>query len=154
MPTRVMTARLLGRDGMTTIEPAFCARCNDLRPAGDACPKCKGRLQSLDSAKRRGWASLVAAIFLIVAMGLLWGYVANLFGAHPAIDVGAARFVGSVYVAFALVLICGVLGIFNALGQIRTGRRNRTLGFVILVLFAAALITAVLGNNSYHPSGV
>ena len=95
-----------------------------------------------------------AGVFLIVLMSAVWLWVANLLASHGSVDGDPAtsQFIGRTYVAFALVEVCGVLGIINGIGQVRSGRRNRVLAFAMLVLFAAAIGVAATGAGAYHPS--
>jgi hypothetical protein len=140
---------------MTVTAPTMvCTRCNSVRSDAGKCPKCGTRLQTLASMKMRGWVALVAGLFLVLLISAVWVYVGRLFSAQGVVDrdVATAQFAGRTYVAFALVLVSGLLGVANGIWQIRTGCRNRVLVFAMLVMFAAAIGVAVIGSNAYHPS--
>jgi hypothetical protein len=140
---------------MTVVAPAMvCTRCNKLSGEVGKCMTCGRRLESVQSMKRRGWLALTGGVLVIVLMTSVWIWVGGLLAAHGVVnrDPATAQFIGRTYVAFALVEVCGVLGIINGSWQIRSGRRNRVLAFAMLVLFAAAIGVAATGAGAYHPS--
>jgi TRAP-type mannitol/chloroaromatic compound transport system permease small subunit len=102
--------------------------------------------------KTRGWIGLIAGVFLVVFMAAVWIWVAML-AAHQGIagEQSAQAFFGRTYLAFALVMVAGVLGIANGIWQIRLGRPNRVLVTTVLIVFLAALGTVFLNQNAQHP---
>jgi magnesium-transporting ATPase (P-type) len=131
-----------------TIAPAmFCPRCN--KPSGDTekCTTCGTRLKTLESAKRRGWVAVGAGVFLVVFVSAVWIWVARLMAGQTA--QGAAGFIGRLNVVFALIVLCGALGMFNGWFQAHSGRTNRAIAFAILVVFAIALFLAYAASKAY-----
>jgi amino acid transporter len=103
-------------------------------------------------SRAQAWVALVAGVFIVVLMSGTWFFVAkvvaeNQIASHNPDD---ARFLGQVFTAFALILVTGFLGIANAIGQLRTGRRNRILTIAMFVMFLAALGTVVFSLNGRH----
>ncbi len=99
--------------------------------------------------KARGWVTIVAGLFIVVVMCGVWLFVAKAIGEHR-VDVATAdtaKFLGQTYVAFALIVLSGVLGVVNGVIQLRTGRRNIPLNAVILILVGAALVIIWLATS-------
>jgi Na+/H+-dicarboxylate symporter len=108
---------------------------------------------NLESLKRRGWVAFGAGAFLIVFMGGIAIWIDRLFASDavqrtPATDT----FLGRINVAFALVIVSGILGVINGWNMAHTGRRNRVLLFALLVVFVAALFVACSASNAMPPS--
>lgn len=122
----------------------ICARCNKVRDGAGACPECGTKLQSLNAAKRRGWIAASAGVFMIVFMGAVWFWLDRAFAAQTisTADVSTAKFLGRIHLAFALVILAGLLGIVNGWLMARSGRRNRILIFTLVVVFGAAVFIA------------
>ncbi|MGC1379712.1 MAG: hypothetical protein WA814_01670 [Candidatus Baltobacteraceae bacterium] len=132
----------------------ICTRCNQLSNETDRCSKCGTKLTTLESAQRRGWWAFGAGVFLVVFMGGVWIWVDRLLVASGALerDPGTAAFLGKMNVAFALVVLAGVLGTINGWMQAHSGRRNYVLILGLVVAFVAALFIAGSASNAYHPS--
>jgi hypothetical protein len=107
-------------------------------------------MNGAESEKRRGWVAIAAAAILIVLTLAIWFYVDRAFVDRGVLERGAAtaQFVGRLNVAFALVLISGVLGIVSGVVQARSGLRNRPLTFALVVAFASGLLIAVFASGS------
>lgn len=98
------------------------------------------------SIRRRGWLLLLIGLFLIGLMGTITFNLAPglLFPGETLAD--GSRFTGTaeqaqfIFGIFALVIMFGVMSATSGLWQIVTGRRNKTLVVVMLVLFVALLI--------------
>jgi MFS family permease len=138
---------------MSGAQSMICTRCNALRSGGDRCATCGARLQTLSRAKFRGRLALCAGAFLVIFMGSIWIWVDRLFATRGIAqnDPGAAQFLGKINVAFALVVVAGVLGIANGWVMARSGRRNLALIVGLVVAFAAAVFIAAGASNGYRP---
>jgi len=101
--------------------------------------------------QRRGWIALGSGVFLVVFMGAVAVWVDGLLTAHGLLqrDPKAAQFFGRINVAFALVIVAGVLGIFNGWSMAHAGRRNNLLVIGLVVVFVAALFVACSASNMY-----
>ncbi|HEY6327532.1 MAG TPA: hypothetical protein VIW73_13590 [Candidatus Cybelea sp.] len=102
--------------------------------------------------QRRGWVALGSGAFLVVFMAAIAVWVDRLLTANGLLqrDATAAQFFGRINVAFALVIVAGVLGIFNGWSMAHTGRRNNLLVLALLVVFVAALFVAWSASNMYR----
>jgi hypothetical protein len=135
-----------------TVAPAmFCPRCNKPSSDTEKCTTCGTRLKTLESAKRRGWVAFGAGIFLVVFVSAVWVWVDRLMAGQTA--SGAAAFIGRLNVVFVLIVLCGALGIFNGWSQAHSGRTNRAIAFVILGVFAIALVLAYTASNAVNATG-
>jgi hypothetical protein len=129
---------------MTALPAMICLRCNQVRSGSDTCSTCRARLHSLDAAKRRGWVALSAGAFMVIFMGAIWIWVDRMMAAQgiSAADVTTAKFLGRIHLAFALVILAGLLGIASGWLMAQTGRRNRILIYTLVAVFAAAVFIA------------
>ncbi len=75
---------------------------------------------------------------LLSASGLLQG------------DAATAQFTGRINVAFALLILGGVLGVANGWRMAHSGRRNRVLIFGLVIVFVSALFVACSASNAYR----
>ena len=101
-------------------------------------------------SKARARVTLGAGVFIVVLMSAIWIWIVRLMAATPLPDPSYAQFLGKTYVAFAIIIVCGFLGIWNGVLQLRTGRQNLPLSLLIIVLFASALGTLWLGLSGVH----
>ncbi len=100
-------------------------------------------------SKGRARVTLVAGAFIVVLMSAVWIFVANLLaGQHERYDAATAAFLGRMYVSFAIVIVCGILGVVNGMLQLKNGRSNIALSIAIIVLFAAAIGTVAFSLPS------
>ena len=110
------------------------------------------RADDLQSMRRRGWAALIAGAFMVVLIVGLWVFILRLL-ADPTVvprDPHYADFLGKLFVAFALIILSGLLGIASGAIQIRTGRQSRGLTIAVLVVFLAAFGTVMLAVSGQH----
>jgi MFS family permease len=129
-----------------------CLRCNKLSSDSERCSKCGTSLKTLESQRLRGWIAFGAAGFLAVFIAVIWIWVNHLFAANDVTDPGALAFLGKVNVAFGLIVIAGIIGMFNGWLMARTGRRNTVLVVALLLCFVAALCIAGAASSAYHPA--
>lgn len=104
--------------------------------------------------QRRGWVALGSGVFLVVFMAAIAVWVDRLLTANGLLqrDPKAAQFFGRINVAFALVILTGILGTFNGWSMVKTGRRNNVLVLALIAVFVAALFVACSASNMY-PAG-
>ena len=130
---------------MTIGRAMFCPRCNKASSDTDKCTTCGTRLKTLESAKRRGWFAFGAGVFLVIFVSATWIWVDRLMAASGA---AGGQFIGRLNVAFALIVLCGVLGMINGWFQGHSGRTNRAIAFGILIIFAIALYFAYTASSA------
>jgi hypothetical protein len=136
---------------MAAVPGMICTRCNQLSTDAGRCSKCGARLQTLQSAKLRGWLALGAGAFLVVFMAAIWIWIDRLFASRgiAATDASAAQFLERINVAFALVVLAGILGVVNGWLMAHSGRRNLPLIVSLIVAFAAAVFIAAGASSGY-----
>lgn len=104
-------------------------------------------MATIQSQQRRGWVSFGAGVFLIVLVAAIWIWVNVLLAGSAQRDAAEATFLGKLNVAFALILLAGVLGTIQGWRMAKSGRRNVVLILAMVVCFAAGLIVAVGASN-------
>jgi hypothetical protein len=90
-------------------------------------------------SKSRGILAISAGIFVIVLMSAVWIFVAHLVATHAVEMEGSREFFGRLYLAFGMIVFCGILGTINGFLALRTGSTNGYLVALVLVIFGAAL---------------
>ncbi len=102
--------------------------------------------------RRRGWVAFGSGLLLVIFMGAVALWVDRLLSANGLLqrDPTAAQFFGKMNVAFGLVIVAGVLGIFNGWSMAHSGRRNTALVFALVVAFVAALFVACSASSMYR----
>ncbi|HTA53126.1 MAG TPA: hypothetical protein VK755_00150 [Candidatus Acidoferrales bacterium] len=130
----------------------ICTRCNKLSSNRDTCSTCGTQLKTLSSQTLRGWFALGAGAFLAIFMAAIWIAIDRAFAAQgiAARNVAAAQFLGRINVAFALIVVVGVLGVINGWSMAHSGRRNLWLLVALLVVFVSALVIAGIASSSYR----
>ena len=100
-------------------------------------------------ARRRGWIALGAGVFLVVLSGAIAAFIASL-SASPNFEhsPSADNVLGRTYIALAILVVCGALGIGNGVYIIRNAKMNLVLTLAIVLLFVAALVTVATGLGS------
>jgi MFS family permease len=130
----------------------ICTRCNKLSSDAEKCSTCGTRLKTLQSQQRRGWVAFGAGAFLVVFVGAIAIWVDRLLSTSGLLqrDAATAQFTGRLNVAFALLIVGGVLGVANGWLMAHFGRRNRVLIFVLVIVFVSALFVACSASNAYR----
>lgn len=130
----------------------ICTRCNRRSNESEKCSKCGTRLATLASQQRRGWVAFGAGAFLVVFVAAVWVWIDRLFASSAITGDPAANaaFLGKLNVAFALIVISGVLGMINGWKMAQTGLRNNRLIFALVIVFAAALLLAFWASAGYQ----
>ncbi len=125
--------------------------------AGDKCPNCGGRLRSAKLVRGLGWLQLLIGLFLVGLMGTISYNLAPAL-LSPAAATDGARFTGTpgqalmILGLFGLVITFGVGSIAAGLWQIVTGRRNKWIFILMLVLFVVTMLAAWLTRASLKAS--
>jgi MFS family permease len=139
-------------------EMSNCYRCGFAgEAAGDKCPNCGGRLRSARLVRGLGWLQLLIGLFLVGLMGTITYYLAPAL-LSPAAATEGARFTGTpgqalmILGLFGLVITFGVGSIAAGLWQIVTGRRNRWIFILMIVLFVVVMLAAWLTTASLKAS--
>jgi hypothetical protein len=126
-------ARVCKRCGIETYDPA------------KRCASCGGAVIAAKTMRMLGWVLVVIGGFLVVFMGVITIFVAQLVfqtnapGAH-------ARFTGSpemelfMFGIFAFVMLFGLTSVVSGLLQVRNGRANRKLMFLMIGLGVVFII--------------
>jgi hypothetical protein len=101
-------------------------------------------VNTLEAGKRRGWIALGAGAFIVLLMGSIWIWVDRLLAGNPSAlaDTSTAQTLGKLNVAFAMIVIAGVLGTVNGWLMTRTGERNKVLVWALVVIAIGGLFTA------------
>jgi len=110
------------------------------------CPKCGKRLRTAKQVRRLGWLQLLIGIFLVGLMGTITYNLAPLMFPVGETQSNGARFTGTPEQAqlilglFGMVIVFGLGSILSGLWQIKTGRRNKWLFIIMVVLFVALIL--------------
>ena len=127
-------------------EASSCYSCGHVtHEAGDKCPKCGKRLRTARQVRRLGWLQLGIGVFIVGLMGTITYNLAPLMLGAGDSRAGA-NFTGTPEQAqmilglFAMVIVFGLGSILSGLWQIKTGRRNKWLFIVMVVLFVVLIV--------------
>lgn len=102
----------------------------------------------------RGWIAIGAGVFLVVLMSWVWIYIARQSTIEGAILCDAAtrdQFLNRIYVAFALIVGCGLVAISAGIHLLRTSRPNWPPVIALLTLFIAACVIGANGAAACKP---
>ncbi len=138
-------------------EMSNCYSCGFAGEAAGKCPNCGGRLRSARLVRGLGWLQLLLGLFLVGLMGTIAYYLAPAL-LSPAAATEGSRFTGTPEQAlmilglFGLVVTFGVGSIASGLWQIVTGRRNKWIFILMLVLFVVLMLVAWLTRASLKAS--
>jgi MFS family permease len=111
----------------------------------DNCPKCGGRMRSSRQVRVLGALQLIIGLFLIGLMGTITASVAPML-MHPGRSETGAGFTGTpeqgqlILGLFGLLLVFGFGATLSGLWQVITGRRNRWVVILMLVLFVILVL--------------
>lgn len=130
-------------------EASSCYSCGHVTyETGNKCPKCGRRLRTAKQVRLLGWLQLAIGVFLVGLMGTITYYVAPLMlraGETTGTSRGA-NFTGTpgqaqmILALFGMVIVFGLGSMLSGLWQIKTGRRNKWLFIVMLVLFVVLIV--------------
>jgi hypothetical protein len=104
--------------------------------------------------KRLGWIAIVAGAFVVILTAAIWIYMVRQSAIPGAILcdlVTRDQFLSRIYVAFALVVVCGLLAIADGIGQLRSGAPNWMLKVSIFALFIVACVVGASGATACNP---
>lgn len=117
------------------------------------CPKCRGGVRSSTQIRTLGFVLILIGLFLAGLMGtIMYKFTPALLqagelkgtGQHSGVNIPAWQLVG----LFSTVLAFGVTNILAGLWQISTGRRNKWLFLLVLivVILMALLVLPILNS--------
>ncbi|HEX8636306.1 MAG TPA: hypothetical protein VF703_19450 [Pyrinomonadaceae bacterium] len=129
-------------------ESSSCYSCGHVTSEVAAqCPKCGRRLRTARQVRRLGWLQLAIGVFLVGLMGTItYNLAPSLLPPAAETRGGGAGFTGTpeqaqlILALFGLVIAFGLGSILSGLWQIKTGRRNKWLFIVMLVLFVVLIL--------------
>jgi len=110
------------------------------------CPKCGRRLRTAKQVRFLGWLQLLIGLFLVGLMGTITYNLAPMMFPVTEVRGGSAQFTGTPEQAqmilglFGMVIAFGVGSIASGLWQIKTGRRNKWLFIIMVVLFVVLIL--------------
>ena len=125
-----------------------CYKCNfetvELLPL---CPQCGGRLRTSTQVRRLGWVLAALGAFLTIFMGLITLVVAGIMSnsggpASSSHYTGTPQQAELIFGLFGAVIAFGLTALTGGVWQIRYGKRNKKLVFL---LFGLAVVLAILG---------
>ena len=134
-----------------------CYGCGFAGEAAGKCPNCGGRLRSARLVRGLGWLQLLIGLFLVGLMGTITYYLAPAL-LNPAAATEGSRFTGTpgqalmILALFGLVITFGFGSIASGVWQIVTGRRNKWIFILMLLLFVVVLVVAWLTTASLKAS--
>jgi magnesium-transporting ATPase (P-type) len=121
-------------------EPRMCYRCDyTTTNEVEQCPQCGQKLRTATTVRRLGWLLFILGLFLTAFMGYIT-YVVTGIVAHSDEPSATSRFTGGsemllfMYGIFGFVILFGVVAMAAGAYQIKTGRRNKKLAYVIIGL--------------------
>jgi len=115
----------------------------------DKCPRCGQRLRTARQVRRLGWVLTFLGGFLVVFMGAITIFITNIIS--QANDPHATtKFNGSpdmlllMYGLFGFVILFGLVGMAGGIWQIKYGKRNKKLAYIILGMGVIFLLIGFL----------
>ncbi|MGH9763027.1 MAG: hypothetical protein ACREDR_16720 [Blastocatellia bacterium] len=136
-----------------------CNKCKYETPGTfSTCPQCGRGMQNSVTVRRLGWVALALGAFLTVFMTLLTAVLASVMaqaGAPEGAKTGVAHSGGgvgfsgtpkqaaSILAIFVLVIAIGLTSSAGGIWQIKYGRKNKAIGFIILGLALLIIIVAL-----------
>ncbi len=129
-------------------ESRSCYRCNYETTAPLAkCPQCGQRLRTATTVRRLGWVLVITGAFLVIFMGWITFVVTGII--TQANEPGAtSRFTGGpemlllMYGIFGFVILFGLVALAGGLWQVKYGKRNKKLAYLI---FGLGIVFIILG---------
>jgi hypothetical protein len=126
-------ARVCKRCGQETYDPA------------KRCASCGGAVIAAKTMRMLGWVLVGLGAFLVLFMGAITIFVAQLVSqsSEPGVHggfTGGAEMEFFMFGIFALVILFGLTSLVSGLLQVRNGRSNRKLMFLMLGLGVVFII--------------
>ena len=114
-----------------------CYRCDyETTDVLDKCPRCGRRLRTARQVRRLGWVLTFLGAFLVVFMGAITVLVTGIISQADASaraklndNPGMLLFL---YGLFGFVILFGLVGMTGGIWQIKYGKRNKKLAYIIL----------------------
>lgn len=113
----------------------------------EQCPQCGRRLRKARTVRRLGWVLVLLGAFLVLFMGTITVGLIRLIAAAQAPDAqvhfnGSPEMLLLIYGIFGLVILFGVVSMVGGIWQIRYGKQNKKLAYIVL---AMGLLFLVIG---------
>jgi hypothetical protein len=139
---------------MGEMQTCYSLRCGYVTDAeGTKCPKCGGRLRTTKTIRRLGWAQLLIGL-LLVGMMVTIIVVTAPYLLHPGQTSGGTTFTGTAEQSqlflglFAIVTFFGLGTMFSGGWQIATGRRNRWIAILMLIILVILVGVGIAVKDS------
>lgn len=135
---------------MSTVanELRSCYRCNyETTEPLAKCPQCGQRLRTATTVRWLGWLLIVLGSFLVIFMGGIAFMVTNMIAQSDEPDA-TSRFTGGpemllfMYGIFGFVILFGLVALAGGIWQVKYGKRNKKLAYLI---FALGIIFVIIG---------
>ncbi|MCA1817156.1 MAG: hypothetical protein LC746_12235 [Acidobacteria bacterium] len=135
----------------------ICFRCGYTTPdaAPGTCPRCGELLRGVRRVRALGWVLLALGAILVVGVGTIAVIVTNIVlhtgapGATTGFEGGAGVLLLT-YTLFAVIISFGAASVASGVWQIRYGRPNRKLMFVVLGIGFGLLIAGRIARVLLH----
>jgi hypothetical protein len=132
----------------TTDELRTCYKCDyETTEQVAKCPRCGQRMRTARQVRRLGWVLTFLGAFLVIFMGAITVLVTNIIS--QANDPHATtKFTGGpemllfMYGLFGFVILFGLVAMTGGIWQIKYGKRNKKLAYIVL---AMGLIFVIIG---------
>jgi hypothetical protein len=139
---------------MGEMQTCYSLRCGYVTDAeGTKCLKCGGRLRTAKVIRRLGWAQLLIGLLLVGMMGTITVITAP-YLLRPGQTSGGTTFTGTQEQAqlflglFGIVIFFGLGTMFSGGWQIVTGKRNRWIAILMLVILVILIAVGIAVKDS------
>ncbi len=129
-----------------TNESRSCYRCGyGTTEVLDKCPQCGQRLRTATTVRRLGWVLVIIGGALVAFMGYI-AYVVTGIIAHSDVPGATSRFTGGpemllfMYGIFGFVILFGLVAMAGGIWQVKYGKRNKKLAYLIFGLGSIFLL--------------
>ena len=113
------------------------------------CPKCGARMHNARRIRTRGWVLLFSGLFLVLFVGWITLRLSPTL-LHPKPSAETGNYTGTmeqarmILLLFASIILFGAFGVANAIYMISTGRQNRIVVIVSMLLAVGLIVLAWL----------
>ena len=124
-----------------------CYRCDyETTDVLDKCPRCGRSLRTARQVRRLGWVLTFLGAFLVVFMGVIAVLVTGLISradesARAKLNDNSGMLL-FMYGLFGFVILFGLVGMAGGIWQIKYGKRNKKLAYIIIGM---GIIFALIG---------
>ncbi len=129
-------------------ESRSCYRCNyETTEPLAKCPQCGQRLRTAATVRRLGWVLIIIGGLLVAFMGWLTFGITGII-AHSDEPGAPSRFTGgpemvlAIYGIFGFVILFGLVAMAGGIWQVKYGKRNKKLAYLI---FGLGIVFIIIG---------